>query len=73
MILKCEKFGGFRIFAYLCNKSKKENRMTYTEVAENRVVVKNGKVELDISSERIELEEARELLHDMIRKEYALS
>ena len=47
--------------------------MTYTEVAENRVVVKNGKVELDISSERIELEEARELLHDMIRKEYALS
>jgi hypothetical protein len=40
---------------------------------ENRIIVENGEVKSIINTEVMGLEEARNLLHDMIEKEYALS
>lgn len=41
-------------------------------IKENRVIVENGQVRTIINSEYLTLEEARQLLHDMIEKEYSL-
>ena len=38
----------------------------------NRIIVENGMVKPIINTEVMDLEEARNLLHDMIEKEYAL-
>jgi hypothetical protein len=38
----------------------------------NRIIVENGEVKPIINTKSMGLEEARNLLHDMIEKEYAL-
>lgn len=38
----------------------------------NRIIVENGEVKPIINTEFMGLEEARNLLHDMIEKEYVL-
>jgi hypothetical protein len=47
------------------------------DITENKVVVENGEVKTVLSedvdkNEFMDLEEARKLLHEMIRKEYSL-
>ena len=39
---------------------------------DNRIIVENGEVKPIIMTETLSLEEARQLLHNMIEKEYAL-
>ena len=38
----------------------------------NRVIIENGKVKTIVDSDYLTLEESRQLLHEMITKEYAL-
>ena len=43
-----------------------------TQGQDNRAVIENGEVKLMLSSDEIELEEARHLLHEVVRLEYSL-
>lgn len=42
------------------------------QLQKNRVVIENGEVKTLLFSDTVELEEARALLHEMVRLEYSL-
>ena len=42
------------------------------QLQKNRVVIENGEVKMQIFTDTVDLEEARALLHEVVRLEYSL-
>ena len=52
---------------------QKQVEMLVREVCQpNRVIIENGEVKMYVSTDTLELEEARRLLHEMVDLEYSL-